>query len=90
MATSEGIYAKMQASIKEYDRDAAIAAAKVAVAAGLDPVEALEKGFAEPIRELGQAFAEKFPTRPIACQGCQVHCGMLHRPVKTKWGEVWS
>jgi aldehyde:ferredoxin oxidoreductase len=38
----------------------------------------------------GQAFAEKYPTRPIACQGCQVHCGMLHRPVKTKWGEVWT
>jgi trimethylamine corrinoid protein len=56
MATSEGIYAKMQASIEEYDRDAAIAAAKEAVAAGLDPVEALEKGFAEPIRELGKAF----------------------------------
>ena len=38
----------------------------------------------------GQAFAEKFPTRPIACLGCQVHCGMLHKPVKTKWGEVWT
>jgi aldehyde:ferredoxin oxidoreductase len=38
----------------------------------------------------GQAIAEQFPTRPIACLGCQVHCGMLHKPVKTKWGEVWT
>lgn len=38
----------------------------------------------------GQAFAERFPTRPIACLGCQVHCGMLHKPVQTRWGEVWT
>jgi aldehyde:ferredoxin oxidoreductase len=38
----------------------------------------------------GQALAERFPTRPIACLGCQVHCGMLRRPVKTRWGEVWT
>ena len=38
----------------------------------------------------GQALAEQFPTRPIACLGCQVHCGMVHKPVKTRWGEVWT
>jgi aldehyde:ferredoxin oxidoreductase len=38
----------------------------------------------------GQAIAEQYPTRPIACLGCQVHCGMLHKPVNTKWGEVWT
>jgi aldehyde:ferredoxin oxidoreductase len=38
----------------------------------------------------GQAIAEQYPTRPIACLGCQVHCGMLHKPVKTRWGEVWT
>ena len=38
----------------------------------------------------GQSFAERFPTRPIACLGCQVHCGMLRQPVKTRWGEVWT
>ena len=56
MATVEEIYAKMQASIEEYDRDAAVAAAGEAIAAGLDPLVAVEKGFAEPIRELGDAF----------------------------------
>jgi aldehyde:ferredoxin oxidoreductase len=38
----------------------------------------------------GQAIAEQYPTRPIACLGCQVHCGMLHKPVKTRWGELWT
>jgi trimethylamine corrinoid protein len=46
----------MQASIKDYDRDAAVAAAQEAVDAGLDPLVAVEKGFAEPIRALGEAF----------------------------------
>ena len=56
MATADEIYTKMRASIEEYDHDAAVAAAKEAIAAGLDPVEAVEKGFAAAIRELGQAF----------------------------------
>jgi aldehyde:ferredoxin oxidoreductase len=38
----------------------------------------------------GQAIAEQYPTRPIACLGCQVHCGMLHKPVRTQWGEIWT
>jgi aldehyde:ferredoxin oxidoreductase len=38
----------------------------------------------------GQAIAEQFPTRPIACLGCPIHCGMLHKAVETRWGEVWT
>lgn len=38
----------------------------------------------------GPGMMEKFPTRPVACLGCQVHCSMLRSPVKTKWGEVWT
>jgi len=56
MANAEVIYAKMRASIEEYDEIAAAAAAREALAAGLDPVEAVEKGFAGAIRELGEAF----------------------------------
>lgn len=56
MATADEIYARMQNSIEEYDEAAAAAAAAEAVAAGLDPVEAVEKGFAGAIRELGEAF----------------------------------
>jgi trimethylamine corrinoid protein len=56
MATADEIYARMRNSIEEYDEAAAAAAAEEAVAAGLDPVEAVEKGFAGAIRELGEAF----------------------------------
>jgi len=56
MANAEAIYAKMRASIEEYDEAAAAAAAKEALASGLDPAEAVEKGFAGAIRELGEAF----------------------------------
>jgi aldehyde:ferredoxin oxidoreductase len=38
----------------------------------------------------GDAFFKKYPTRPIGCMGCQIHCGMLHKSVKTKWGKVWT
>jgi trimethylamine corrinoid protein len=56
MATTDEIYAKMRQSIQDYDEAAAAAAAKEAVEAGIDPVEAVEKGFAGAIRELGEAF----------------------------------
>jgi len=38
----------------------------------------------------GEAFIKAYPTRIVACNGCQIHCGMLRRPVKTKWGEIWT
>jgi len=38
----------------------------------------------------GQSFAKRYTTRAIACHGCQVHCGMLRSPTKTKWGELWG
>ena len=56
MITADEIYARMQASILDYDDAAAETAAKEAVAAGLDPVAAVEKGFAGAIRGLGEAF----------------------------------
>jgi len=56
MTSAKAIYAKMRSSIEEYDEDAAAAAAREALEAGLDPVEAVEMGFAGAIRELGEAF----------------------------------
>lgn len=38
----------------------------------------------------GPAFVERYETRPIACLGCQVHCGMLRKPARTQWGELWT
>jgi len=56
MADAGHIYEMMKKSIETYDSDAAIAAAELAVAEGLNLLEAVEKGFADPIRELGEAF----------------------------------
>jgi trimethylamine corrinoid protein len=56
LVAAEDIYARMRASIEEYDSEAAEAAAEEALAAGLDPTEAVEKGFAAKIREVGEAF----------------------------------
>lgn len=56
MADAERIYEAMRKSIETYDSDAAIAAAEEAISAGIDLLEAVEKGFANPIRELGEAF----------------------------------
>jgi trimethylamine corrinoid protein len=56
MTQAEEVFARMRASIEAYDEEAAAAAAREALAAGLDPVEAVEKGFAVAIRELGEAF----------------------------------
>lgn len=56
MTTHEEVFAKMRASIEDYDKEAAIAAAKEALEAGIDPNLAMEEGFAKPIRALGEAF----------------------------------
>ena len=55
-ANKDTIFAAMRESIENYDSDAAVAAAKQAVESGIDLLEAVEKGFAEPIRKLGDAF----------------------------------
>jgi len=56
MADAERVYARMRASIENYDSEEAVAAAREAVASGVNLLEAVEKGFAEPIRKLGEAF----------------------------------
>lgn len=56
MVNKNQIFARMRESIENYDSDAAVAAASEAVGSGVDLLEAVEKGFAEPIRALGEAF----------------------------------
>ncbi len=56
MASAEQIQARMRASIQNYDAEEAAAAAQEAVDSGVNLLEAVEKGFAGPIRELGEAF----------------------------------
>ncbi len=91
MSTAEEIYAKMQASIEEYDRDAAAAAAEEAIAAGLDPVKAVEKGFAEPIRELGEAFDRMeifLPQLVMAADAMKAGIGVLEEAIKASGGVL--
>lgn len=45
--------------------------------------------FQGAVRIDGAAYKENFPTRSIACFGCQVHCGMLHK-ASTRFGEIWT
>jgi len=91
MSTTEEIYAKMQTSIEEYDRDAAEAAAEEAIAAGLDPVKAVEQGFAEPIRELGEAFDRMeifLPQLVMAADAMKAGMGVLEEAIKAGGGVL--
>jgi len=54
--SKDGIFTAMRESIENYDSEAAVVAAKQAVESGIDLLEAVEKGFAGPIRNLGEAF----------------------------------
>jgi trimethylamine corrinoid protein len=90
MTNAERIYAKMQASIEQYDEVAAAAAASEAVAAGLDPLEAVEKGFATAIRELGEAFdrMEVFlPALVMAADAMKAGVTVLEKELESR-GQV--
>jgi corrinoid protein of di/trimethylamine methyltransferase len=56
MSERDEIIERMRNSIINADDAEAAASAEAVLAAGLDPLEALEEGFAKPIRELGEAF----------------------------------
>jgi aldehyde:ferredoxin oxidoreductase len=45
--------------------------------------------FAEAAQIDGFAYAKSFYTRPIACFGCPVHCGMLHTFRRHDGAESW-
>jgi len=91
MATAEEIYAKMQVSIEDYDRDAAVAAAQEAVAAGLDPLVAVESGFAQPIRKLGEAFDRMeifLPQLVMAADAMKAGMDVLEEAMKAGGGAL--
>jgi corrinoid protein of di/trimethylamine methyltransferase len=54
---SKELLAAMAASVIEGEIEQAAALAHQALAAGMDPVEAIEHGYAEGIREVGEGFA---------------------------------
>ncbi|MFQ6014703.1 MAG: corrinoid protein [Anaerolineae bacterium] len=54
--SKEDVLARMGQTIEAYDKEGAVAAAQAALEAGIDPVEALEEGFAKPLRVMGERF----------------------------------
>jgi len=51
------LFPKMAQSILDGDADAAVALANQAVAAGMDPLEAITQGFVVGVNTVGEAFA---------------------------------
>ena len=91
MPTAEQIYANMQAAIENYDADAAVAAAKEAVAAGLDPTLAIEKGFAGPIRGVGEAFHRMdvfLPQLVMAADAMKAGVAVLEASINARGGKL--
>jgi len=55
----QAILSELENSVKNLQEEATVEAAKKAIAAGVSPVEAIEKGLAKGIREVGEKFARK-------------------------------
>jgi corrinoid protein of di/trimethylamine methyltransferase len=54
---SEELFKKMSQSVLDGDSDAAVVLAKEAVAAGIDPLEAITKGYVAGVNQVGESFA---------------------------------
>lgn len=53
---SEALFQKMAASIIDGDSDAAVSLAKESITAGIDPLDAITKGFVVGVNTVGEAF----------------------------------
>lgn len=58
-ADKKAILSELENSVKNLQEEEAVEAAKKAIAAGVDPVEAIEDGLAKGIREVGEKFGRK-------------------------------
>ena len=54
---TDELFQKMSQSILDGDSDAAIALAKQAIESGIDPLEAISKGFVVGVNQVGESFA---------------------------------
>ncbi len=93
MGSAEQIHARMRASIQNYDAEEAAAAAREAVASGCNLLEAVEKGFAEPIRQLGEAFdrMEVFlPQLMLGADAMKAGMAILGEAIRAAGGTVAS
>jgi methanogenic corrinoid protein MtbC1 len=59
MADRQSILNELENGVKGLQQEAAVEAAKKALAAGVSPVDAIENGLAKGIREVGEKFARK-------------------------------
>ena len=91
MANAQEIYARMTRAIEEYDSEAAAAAAREAVAAGLNLLEAVEKGFADPIRRLGEAFDRMeifLPQLMLGSEAMKAGMAVLEEAIQSAGGTL--
>jgi corrinoid protein of di/trimethylamine methyltransferase len=91
MADAERIYEMMKKSIEEYDSEAAVAAAEQAVAEGLNLLEAVEKGFASPIRELGEAFDRMeifLPELTLGADAMKAGVAVIEKALNAQGGKL--
>jgi len=83
----EELLKRMEEAVKAYDEEEARRLAEEAVRMGLDPVEALEKGLAKGLREVGDRFGrgEAFITELIAAaQAMEAGAEILNREIERR------
>ena len=51
------LFQKMAQSVLDGDSDAAVSLAKQAIAGGIDPLEAITKGYVTGVNKVGESFA---------------------------------
>ena len=93
MADAKLIHAKMRKAIDEYSAEEATAAAHEAVDAGIDLLEAVEKGFADPIRAIGEAFDRMeifLPQLMLGAEAMKVGMAVLEKAIEASGGELKS
>ncbi len=90
MATEKEIFKHMYEAVANFDNEAAAAAAKEAVAAGIPPAKAVEEGYSPAIRELGDKFERMevfLPELVMAAGAMKAGVTVLEEELK-KSGEV--
>jgi trimethylamine corrinoid protein len=91
MTDHDEIIERMRDSINNADEPEAVASAQAAIDAGLDPLIALEEGFANPIRELGEAFNRMeifLPQLVISAEVMQAGLEVLEPAIKASGGAA--
>jgi trimethylamine corrinoid protein len=87
------IFAAMREAIENYDNDAAAQAAQRAVDSGIDLLEAVEEGFAGPIRELGEAFDRMeifLPQLMLGSDAMKAGMSILEEAITAGGGKIRS